>query len=200
MEFEDRFDTASNRSWTEAGTPTSRNGGKLIAHKGALSVLQGIDQADATASVEALSNAEAGIVLRYHDPNNYIVALYSPLFHAIYIHDRRDGQWGYQLGRVEVGDLGPNITLTATVSGNYAIMQLRDGSRTFATQSVPLANRSKGAAGLWMYQVGDHQEFSDFRLSDATGKLVRPVILSDVFHAPDLPSPQDWVLVIEKGS
>ncbi len=196
--FEDRFDGATDRSWSDAGAVTIRGGGKLVAHKGTLAVLKQIDQADATASVEARSDAEAGIVLRYHDPDNYVVALYSPMLHAIYFHDRRDGQWGDQLGRVEVRNAGPHITLTATVSGGYGIMELRDGDRRFVTQTASLTNRSKGAAGLWMYQVGDQQEFSNFRLSDATGKLTRPVILSDVFRAPDLPSPQDWVLVIQK--
>ncbi|MDR3688015.1 MAG: DUF4038 domain-containing protein [Fimbriimonas sp.] len=199
IEFEDRFDAASNGNWKDAGTPTSRSDGKLIAHKGALTVLPEITVADATASVEANSDAEAGIVLRYHDPNNYVVALYSPEFHAIYIHDRRDGQWGAQLGKVEVHDLSPHFTLTATICGEYAIMQLRDGDRTFATPSVPIANPSKGSAGLWLYQIGDHQAFADFRLSDAGGKLTRPVIVSDTYRAPDLPSPQDWVLVIQKA-
>jgi hypothetical protein len=63
---------------------------------------------------------------------------------------------------------------------------------------VRIANESKGAAGLWMFQIGESQEFSDFRFSDARGKLAGPVIVSDVFRAPSLPSPQDWVLVLQR--
>ena len=140
------------------------------------------------------------MVLRYHDKNNYVVALYSPEFHAIYIHDRRNGEWGDMLGRVDVGSLGPGITLTATVSGDNAIMELQDGNRRVVTQSVRITNLSKGSAGLWMYQVGDRQEYSNYQLSDAKGKLTQPVMASSDFYAPDLPSPQDWVLVLRKSS
>ncbi|AIE87695.1 alpha-L-rhamnosidase domain protein [Fimbriimonas ginsengisoli Gsoil 348] len=184
--------------WQDAGTATRRVDGKLIGQKGMLTILPKIDVADATASVEARSDAEAGLMLRYHDKDNYVVALYSPLLHAIYIHDRRSGDYGEMLGKVEVRDLGPRITLTATVCGDNAIMELRDGVRKVATQSVRIANRSKGSAGLWMYQVGDHQEYSNYRLSDATGKLTRPVIVFSEFRAPGLPSPQDWVLVLRR--
>ncbi len=195
--FKESHDGPVSPDWTDVGTATRREGGKLVGGKGMLTVLPKVDVFDATASVEARSDAEAGIVLRYHDPNNYVVALYSPMFHALYIHDRRDGQWGDQLGKVDVGDLGPRFTLTVTVSGQYAIAEIRDGDRKIVTQTAKLTNLTKGSAGLWMYQIGDRQEFSDFQLSDATGKLTQPVILSDQFRAPDLPSPQDWVLVLQ---
>lgn len=200
MLHEDHFDGVGNGGWQDMGTATRRENGKLIGQKGMLTVLPKIDVADATASVEARSDAEVGLVLRYHDPGNYVVALYSPVFHAIYLHDRRNGEWGDMLGKIDVGTLGPRITLVATVSGEYGILELRDGSRQVATSSVRLTNVGKGSAGLWMYQVGDRQEFSDFRLSGAAGKLTRSVILSDEFRAPSLPSPQDWVLVLERSA
>lgn len=196
--FEDRFESATSAAWRDDGTATRRSSGTLIGQKGTLTVLPRIAVTDATASVEARSDAEIGLMLRYHDKDNYVVALYSPLLHAIYIHDRRNGEWGDQLGKVEVGTLGPRVRLTATVSGDQAIMELRDGSKSVATQSVRITNQSKGSAGLWMYQIGDRQEFSNYRLSDAKAKLTRPVILTSDFRAPNLPSPQDWVLVLRK--
>ena len=56
-----------------------------------LTVLEKVSETNLMASVEANSNAEAGIMLRFHDPENYLVALYSPSFKAIYVHDRKNG-------------------------------------------------------------------------------------------------------------
>jgi hypothetical protein len=41
-------------------------------------------------SVNAGNHAEAGIVLRFKDLGNYIVALYSPYLSAIYFFERRN--------------------------------------------------------------------------------------------------------------
>ena len=70
---------------------------------------------------------------------------------------------------------------------------------------VKAGNTTPGKAGLWLFQIGDQQEFGDFELSptpfdppkiEATGKVDR--LLSGEFKAPPLPSPQDWVLVLER--
>lgn len=62
----------------------------------------------------------ASIILRFHDANNYLIALYTPSLKAIYIHDRRNGERGEQLGRIEVPDIGPKIHLAAAASDDYA--------------------------------------------------------------------------------
>ncbi len=196
--FEDKFDGSMNARWSDIGSATTRENHKLIGHKAMLSVLPKIIATNVTASVEGRSDAELGIVLRYHDKDNYVVALYSPLLHAIYIHDRRNGEWGDYLGKVAVPELEPAIRLTVTANARFGILELRDGKHVVTTQSVHLENISAGSSGLWMYQIGDRQEFANFRLSRADGKLSRPVILTESYRAPDLPSPQDWVLILRK--
>ena len=42
-------------------------------------------------SVEAGDNAEAGIVLRFQDLQNYLVGIYSPTLKAIYFFERKNG-------------------------------------------------------------------------------------------------------------
>ncbi len=107
--FADRFSTSANNSWQDIGKPTKRENGEMRCGQNTLSVVRDLKTLDVTASVDTTSGAEAGIVLRFHDKDNYVVALYSPVFHSIYIHDRRNGQWGDRLGEVPVGNLGPNI-------------------------------------------------------------------------------------------
>ena len=69
--FEDTFDRADAASWKDYGTPTRRENSRLV---------------------DANSDAETGIILRFHDASNYLVALYSPLLKTIFLHDRKNKQ------------------------------------------------------------------------------------------------------------
>jgi hypothetical protein len=168
------------------------------------------NEADAMASADADSDAEAGIILRFRDADNYVVGLYSPLFKRLFIHDRKDGTWGANLGEVPVPEIGPKIQITAAVCGKYAACVLTDGKKTYWTPIVEVGNTTAGKAGLWLYQIGDRQEFDNFALSRArfapvvregascaVGADATP-LYTDEYAAPSLPSPQDWVLVMER--
>jgi len=203
--FADSFDNADVTSWKDYGTPTRRGNARLVGGKGMVTVAEKISEVDVMASVDAHSDAEAGIILRFHDAGNYLVGLYSPSLRAIFLHDRKNGQWGEMLGRVEVPKVGSNIHLLAAASGEFASLVLTDGQRTYRTPVVKVGNTTPGKAGLWLFQIGDQQEFGNFELSPAAftppkievgGKVDR--LLSGDFKAPPLPSPQDWVLVLER--
>ncbi len=166
------------------------------------------------ASVDANSDAEAGIILRFHDADNYLVALYSPSLKAIFLHDRKDGQWGDPLGEVAVPEIGPKIHLTAAACGDYAAMVLTDGKKTYYTPIVKVTQHDepeRPACGC--YQIGDRQEFDNFELSrtplvlpklaekalSSAGRDAKTTFLpSDEYRTPNVPSPQDWVLVLER--
>jgi hypothetical protein len=100
-------------------------------------------------------------------------------------------------------------------------MSMTDGKKTYATPSVRIGNRTKGKAGLWMYQIRERQHYDRFALSrlrfspvqrQAKGRPLilreNPGILADVevsqtsmllgdsYTPPRLPAPQDWVLVL----
>jgi len=92
--FEDRFEGTDASAWKDYGPPSHRQDGRLIGGKGMVTLLEEVSDTDLRASVEANSNAEAGLILRFHDVDHYLVALYTPLLKAIYLHDRKDGAWG----------------------------------------------------------------------------------------------------------
>ena len=46
-------------------------------------------------------------------------------------------------------------------------MVLTDGEKTYSTPIVKVSNVTSGKAGLWLFQVGDRQEFGNFELSHA---------------------------------
>jgi hypothetical protein len=204
--FADAFDgKVGSSAWKDYGTPTRRKDGHLAGGKGMVTILETFSEIDSMASVDARSDAEAGIILRFHDFDHYLVALYTPLLKAIYIHDRKNGVWGKPLGEVKVPAIGSKIHLTAAACGEYVAMVLTDGNKTYATPSVKVANVTLGKPGLWLFQIGERQEYDNFELSqtpfvptklDAAGNVHR--LVSDEFRTPNVPSPQDWVLVFER--
>jgi hypothetical protein len=204
--FEDTFDKADAASWKDYGTATRHETSRLVGGKGMVTVAEEISELDLMASVDANRDAEAGIILRFHDADNYLVGLYSPLLKAIFLHDRKNGQWGEMLGRVDVPEIGPTLHLLAAACGQFAALVLTDGERTYATPVVNVGNTTAGKTGLWLFQIGERQEFSHFAVSSTPFDPPKGpvearfpgVIRTDEYHAPDLPSPQDWVLVLER--
>ena len=166
-----------------------------------VTVLENLIDTNLMASADARSDAEAGIILRFHDADNYLVALYSPSMKAIFLHDRKGGRYGEALGIVAVPEIGPQIQLSAAVFGEYAALHLTDGKKSYHTPTVRTGNLAAGKAGLWFHQIGERQEFHAFQVSKA--RLIEAnqpgskVALGE-FRAPSLPSPQDWVLVMER--
>jgi hypothetical protein len=174
--LEDTFDHADAASWKDYGTPTRRENSRLVGGKGMVTVAETISELDLMASVDAHRDAEAGIILRFHDTENYLVALYSPLLKAIFLHDRKNGQWCEMLGKVDVPGIGPKIHLLAAACGEFAALVLSDGQRTYATPVVKVGNTTAGKTGLWLFQIGERQEFSRFSVS--APRSIRRKVLS----------------------
>jgi len=42
---------------------------------------------------------------------------------------------------------------------------LTDGKETYHTPVIKVANTSAGKTGLWLYQIGELQQFDNFQLS-----------------------------------
>jgi hypothetical protein len=151
-------------------------------------------------------------VLRFYDLDNYIVALYNPTLKAIYVFARRDGGFApfflYRiphLGMVDVPDIGPTFTLTAAACGEYVALSLGDGERSYHTPPIKIHNVDSGRVGLWRSDIGEAQQYANFAVSrtsfapppeDETLPGVH-IIRSGEDVAPSIPSPQDWVLVLE---
>ena len=94
-------------------------------------------------------------------------------------------------------------------------MVLTDEKTTYYTPFVKVSKTASGKAGLWLFQIGDCQEYDNFELSRTP--LVLPKLLekalssvgpdakttflpADEYRTPNVPSPQDWVLVLERVS
>lgn len=204
--YEDDFDRhavgfepqGNAADWKDYGTPTQRKDSVLYGKRGMLSVLEKVGAKDVMVScASARTDAEAALVVRFQDPHNYIVGIYSPKFNLIFMHDRRDGEWGKMLGAVKVPeDIGPDIQMSMAVIGEYAAFVISNGKETWRTKPGKVSNTESGKTGLWCLNIGTTQEFGRYVMSpmgavDGKGS-------TGIYSAPDLPSPQDWVLVMER--
>ena len=83
-------------------------------------------------------------------------------------------------------------------------MLVTDGKKTWRTPPVKVRNSTAGKAGLWFYHIGEKQQFDNFEGSATTFALVAAGATEGQkaptvdFTAPNLPSPQDWILVLER--
>jgi hypothetical protein len=97
----------------------------------------------------------------------------------------------------------PNV---AAGCGEFAALVLTDGQHTYATPVVKVGNTTAGKAGLWLFHIGERQEFGRFAVSatpfdppKGPGEAKPPgFIRTAEYPAPDLPSPRDWALVLER--
>ncbi len=184
--------------WKDYGTPTLRENGVLVGTKGMLTILEPVKDKDVVVScAKARFDAEAGLVMRFQDADNYIVALYSPGWkNRVFLHDRQNGEYGPAIGTIDLGDIGEEFTMTAAISGEYATIIVSDGTRTWRIPPVKINNTKEGKTGLWVNRIGEKQEFGKFEVSDiGAGNAMGE---TGLYLAPDLPSPQDWVLVMER--
>ena len=181
---------------------------------------------DEIAAIDAHSSTSAELVLRYHDADNYIAAVYSPEAKAIYLLDRTKGKDGSPLGSMPTATIGPNIHLTAEVKGKWAIASITDGTHTYTTTIAAVTNTTAGSAGLRHQSDAATQTYTNLELHSSPtlvtdehlekklydakggyrGELKGTVwddfgkektILLNAYRPPLLPMPQDWILVLE---
>lgn len=112
----------------------------------------------------------------------------------------------YNWAGTVVKKLAPGVTYHVFYFDPATGRRFDQGTVTYATPIVKVGNTTAGKTGLWMFQIGERQEFGRFAVSATTfdpppvsseAELPR-VIQTDEYHAPDLPSPQDWILVLER--
>jgi len=197
-----------------AGVATEKGEGGSPCPTNLVSVHKEIAEKDVMVSVEAGGHAEAGIVLRFHDLANYVVALYSPALRAIFFFERRNGSvmpfFTYRIphmGMVDVPEVTESFTLTAAACGEFVAMTLDDGERSYHTPPVKVNIAESGKVGLWRSDIGEPQKYAGVKVSKTSFAAPSEDEMRDGVHliragedvAPSVPSPQDWVLVLERA-
>ena len=216
--FSDTGFIPGKSGWVDFGeeSTTGTAGGKST-----WSVLRDVSATDMLVAVDARSDAEAGILLRFHDPKNSLVAVYSPDLKSIWLHDRRNGEYGPRLGASAVTEIGPDIHLVGEVHGSFVSLTITDGQHTFRTSPVSVSNTAAGTVGVWSEplecdgNIGgaacrsaysgtrhDRQHFKQFSASKIVSiseEADSNLVILDAWRAPNLPLMHDWVLVLQNS-
>lgn len=226
--FADDLRNSDASKWIDRGTQIVRNDAGLSVTGNYIGIAKGITALNVGGHVRGKTTEDMGLVLRYQDSNNYVAGLYSATQKAIYLLDRENGLDGPRLAYTPVPTIGVESELSAEVKGNWAAVSISDGQHRYTSRIIAVNNKTEGFAGL-IYQSNTQQVFSDFelwrdpkvitnedlqrKLYDAQGHyrgdLAGPgwsdfgrekIILLDAYRPPKLPTPQDWVLVLDASN
>jgi hypothetical protein len=204
--FEEDFSSGKG-NWKDEGAKSIIEAGKLITQKGALTILQKDFEDYLTVSVAIKSEAEAGIVVNYSDKKNYLVGIYSG--GKIFFHHMVDGKKRELLG----GGAGPltrgarslpkklpeNLKMSVTVQGSVATVRMQGGKMDLAN-TVDITVSTKGKIGLWKGAEESTQSYDDLKVVNVPNRKPGIRYITDsTLNIERLPSPQDWVLVMEKA-
>jgi hypothetical protein len=223
-----KFDESDKPNWIQVGTKTLFSDGRMSASGYSVVIANGVNETDLVASVDGRRDANAGLVFRYHDVDNYLAAVYSPKEKSVYLVERKKGVDGHPLSITPATAIGPNFRLSAEVRGKWAAVSISDGEHTVTSSIVLISNTTAGGAGLRHEDDGIQQSFANFELRKSPalvtdghletkvydakggyrGDLKGPgwddlatekIILLDAYRPVRLPMSQDWVLVLDSG-
>jgi len=174
--FEDGPPTRDKSRWRDAVGTTTLEAGQLVAHSPRNEVVvNGIDERDVRVQVGAEAGAQMGILVRYQDPDHFILAFYQPREKILGFHEMVDGRLGPQINTVSTHPLtGQKLQLVVQASGARVIATLTGvRGRSVRTRFTVGTLMHAGTVGLYHDQsVGPAaQRFDDFRL----GRLDRRV-------------------------
>lgn len=151
--------------WKEAGFGrVVRKHGALLARGETLTVLKAANEADAVASVEVSGDGEAGVIVRFKDPDHYIAVLYAAAERCLYLIDRSQGMNGRRLGLTLVPELSAPVTLSIETRGENAAGSVTDGMQTYTTPIVHVAAIEAGTMGVLHRGQSLVQRFSNFQV------------------------------------
>jgi hypothetical protein len=132
-----------------------------------MATAEGLNAKEVQVAVDAQSDGEAGIVLRFRDPDNFLLAICAN--RSIYFHEVVKGDYGPMLARIPVEDLGPKIHLAAKVKDTEATLTVSDGRKSLTTRHQVKHCLEAGRVGLFQNQT-PRQEFDNFQAVDQDNK------------------------------
>ncbi len=150
--LEDSFDADAKARWRDVAGATRIEGGKLVADSRRNDVVMGgINERDVRVSVDADAGVQMGILVRYRDKNNFVLAFYQPRDRILGFHEAANGNLGPQVGNVSAKTLvGDTIHMVVEVRGKRVSATLTDGqSHTVETSFTVGRLTEAGGVGLY---------------------------------------------------
>ena len=148
--FSDTFETGKKAEWLDVWGGTTASGGVLSGNGGeTLTVVSGLPTRDVVVDADIKVGIPFGIVMRYLDSGNFVLANYNPGQGMLYFHERLNGAWGNTWSVVSPGAVsGVDGHMTATANGSTVTMTLSSGSGSATTSYTLTTLLGPGLVGV----------------------------------------------------
>lgn len=167
--FEDGFDADRKTHWQDTLGATAAVDGQLAADSPLNHVLlSNFKERDVRVSVDAEAATQMGILVRYRDERNFVLAFYTPQAKKFGFHHAVDGNLGPWIQPVSTDVLsGESIHMTVEIEGDRIRASLGDdGSRTVRTECTTGPISEPGRIGLYHDRSAPGvQRFDNFKLA-----------------------------------
>jgi Protein of unknown function (DUF4038)/Domain of unknown function (DUF5060) len=139
----DNLENGGVANWTNSRLITGLDG-----EGDSLALANQVNEADIVAAVDGHNAADAGLVLRFHDADDCVAAIYSSREKIIYLLDLNKVKLGPRLRVTAVTSIGSDFRLSAEVRGGWGTVSITDGTHTYSSGIVRITNTKAGGAGF----------------------------------------------------
>lgn len=165
--FADGFDDPRRPRWRDvAGTTTIVEGKLAAASERNLIIASGVREQNVRVSVDADATVQMGILVRYQDAENYVLAFYTPGARILGFHQVVGGKLGPWIQPVSTALFsGKSLQMTVDIQGRRIAALLRDeNGQMVRTRAVLTRLDQPGEVGLYHdTSVPGTQQFDNFR-------------------------------------
>jgi len=168
--LEETFEDGKKPDWQDKTGTTTVEDGMLVAGNGRNEViLANINTNNVMVIAEMKAHLQGGILARYVDPDNYILAYIQPAQKILAFHEKVNGNFGPSLGATSLPQItDPRVRMTVKIIGDKAELMLEDSQSQIARTECTLS-KLKDSGGIGFYHdtsVGDEpQSFDNFQVS-----------------------------------
>jgi len=178
--FEDKFDGGRRTEWQDVLGSTTAQAGKLAAASPRNdAVLRGVYERDVSVSVDAEAATQMGILLRYRDARDFILAFYAPGARILGFHEVVEGNLGPWVQPVSTAHLtGKTVHMAVEIRAGVVKASLADEhGQTACTRATMARVTAPGSVGLYHdTSAPGTQRFDNFRAVRLESPLPRDAV------------------------
>lgn len=181
--YTDTFTDGRHASWLGLKSGSARRAGQLSCKEQTLMTVKDVSAADLRAAIDMRSDADAALVLRYKDADNYVAAVYSSTEKVISIRERKQGVQSAPKGQTSAAELGAEARLLAEINDGVAVVSIADERRTYTSPIVPVEQKESGSVGLSCAADGTAQLFENFEVRSSPPLVADDTLQRDIYDA-----------------
>ena len=168
--FADNFDSARESEWAYTVGAAAIDSGRMVFAGGHCeAIVKDLSVRNGSVSVDLDAAAYGGILVKYKDQDNYVLAFYSPAQKMLAFHEKIKGNFGNWTASASTTQItGSKAALTAEIKDDLITATISDDQSHTATASFRVDSLTgPGKVGLYYDTAASPtpQHFDNFRVS-----------------------------------